>query len=66
MQFSKYGLIIVNIVFRDYEDLYYGLTQLHNDCMDLFSYFNAQLVTAMIKCTQSSLECLKNRTKLSK
>lgn len=55
-----------SLCFKDYDKLYYQLPQLHSDCMDLFSYFNAQLISAMVKCTKTSLETLKRRSNLAK
>lgn len=46
--------------------MYYGLTQLHTDCMDIFSYFNSQIIVAMVKCAKASLERLKKRANLAK
>lgn len=54
------------LVFRDYEDIDYTLTQLHIDCMNLFSFFNTEVVVALAKCTKTSLELLKKRANLGK
>ncbi|KAL6445584.1 hypothetical protein ACFW04_000844 [Cataglyphis niger] len=37
------------------------INQVHNDCMELFSYFNNKLVEALVKCTKNSLDLLKKR-----
>lgn len=37
----------------------YGLTQLHNDCMEIFSYFAGECIEAMATCTKRSLEAVK-------
>lgn len=37
----------------------YGLTQLHNDCMELFSYYAGECVEAMVVSTKRSLEAVK-------
>ncbi|KAJ8670776.1 hypothetical protein QAD02_002035, partial [Eretmocerus hayati] len=31
----------------------------HNDCMELFAYFNQKLMDALVKCTKKTLEMLK-------
>lgn len=46
--------------------MYYGWTQLHIDCMDIFSYFNSQIIVAMVKCVKASLERLKMAANLAK
>lgn len=46
--------------------MYYGLTQLFTDAMDVFSYFNLMLITAMVKSTKTSLERLRKITTAAK
>lgn len=53
-------------VFRDFEDFYYGLTQMHQDAMDVFSFFNGQLVTTLVKCSRMSLDKLRKFTNNNK
>lgn len=52
--------------FKDYDGLKYDVTQLHNDCTELFAYFNHRIIAVLVKCTKTSLEKLKNRTNLTK
>lgn len=52
--------------FKNYEDMHYGLVQLHIDCMDVFSYFTSQIIAAMVKCIKRSIDQLKQRTNLIK
>ncbi|XP_051153326.1 dynein axonemal heavy chain 8 isoform X1 [Leptopilina boulardi] len=40
-----------------------NLTQLHNDCIELFAYFNFKLIDALVKCTKNSLTILKKRVR---
>lgn len=54
------------LFFKSNEVLHYQLPQLHVDCMDLFSHFNNQLITAMTKATKTSLEMLKRKSNLAK
>ena len=37
----------------------------HNDCMDLFCYFNAKNIDALVKCNKNSLEMLRKRDGIS-
>lgn len=37
------------------------ISQVHNDCMELFAYFNNKLIEALVKCTRNSLDLLKKR-----
>lgn len=46
--------------------MYYGLSQLRIDTMDVFSYFNNLLITAMAKSVKTSLEKLRIRANFSK
>ncbi|XP_023289113.1 dynein heavy chain 8, axonemal, partial [Orussus abietinus] len=38
-----------------------NIHRVHNDCMDLFAYFNHKLIEALVKCTKTSLEVLRKR-----
>lgn len=38
-----------------------NIDHLHNDCMELFAYFNFKLVEALVKSTRLSLDLLKKR-----
>ncbi|XP_076166225.1 dynein heavy chain 8, axonemal kl-3 [Ptiloglossa arizonensis] len=35
------------------------INRVHNDCMELFAYFNHRLIEALVNCTKNSLESLK-------
>ncbi|XP_076295220.1 dynein heavy chain 8, axonemal kl-3 [Lasioglossum baleicum] len=37
------------------------INKVHNDCMELFAYFNNKLVEALVKCTKNSLDLLKKQ-----
>ena len=37
------------------------LNQLHNDCNELFSFFNFKLIEALVKSTKNALDMLKKR-----
>lgn len=37
------------------------LSSIHNDCMELFTYFNMKLCEALVKCVKASLEHIKKR-----
>ncbi|XP_076677676.1 dynein heavy chain 8, axonemal kl-3 isoform X2 [Andrena cerasifolii] len=37
------------------------LHKVHQECMDLFAYFNSKLVEALVKCTKNSLKLLKKQ-----
>nr|XP_031825788.1 dynein heavy chain 8, axonemal [Nomia melanderi] len=37
------------------------INKVHNDCMELFAFFNNKLVEALVKCTKNSLELLKKQ-----
>lgn len=37
------------------------LIRIHNNCMEVFAYFNNKLIEALVKCTKRSLEILKKR-----
>ncbi|KAK0165144.1 hypothetical protein PV328_003692, partial [Microctonus aethiopoides] len=37
------------------------LVRIHNNCMEVFAYFNNKLIEALVKCTKRSLEILKKR-----
>lgn len=52
--------------FKDYDGLKYDVTQLHNDCVELFAYYNHRIISVLVKCTKNSLEKLKNRSNLTK
>lgn len=53
-------MLIVNYVsvFKDYDELQYGLEQLHSDCMDIFNYFILQILDGMIKNTKKTYELI--------
>lgn len=34
---------------------------MHNDCIELFAYFNNKLIEALVKCTKNSLDLLKKK-----
>ncbi|XP_058810344.1 dynein axonemal heavy chain 8 [Phymastichus coffea] len=36
-----------------------NIKHFHNDCMELFAYFNQKLVDSLVKCTRKTLEMLK-------
>ncbi|KAF7401630.1 hypothetical protein HZH68_007450 [Vespula germanica] len=42
-----------------------NITQIHNDCMELFAYFNNKIMEALVKCTKSSLELLRRRVEIT-
>lgn len=37
----------------------YGLTELHNDCMEIFKYFAGECIEAMVVSAKKSLEAVK-------
>ncbi|KAI4504021.1 hypothetical protein M0802_000492 [Mischocyttarus mexicanus] len=37
------------------------ITQIHHDCMELFTYFNNKMMEALIKCTKVALELLRRK-----
>ncbi|XP_018374249.1 PREDICTED: dynein heavy chain 8, axonemal [Trachymyrmex cornetzi] len=37
------------------------INQVHNDCMELFAYYNNKLIEALVKCTKNSLDLLKKK-----
>lgn len=37
------------------------LSVIHNDCIEMFAYFNAKVVDCLVKCTKYSLDVLKKR-----
>jgi len=37
------------------------INQVHNDCMELFAYYNNKLIEALVKCTKKSLDLLKKK-----
>lgn len=49
--------------FKDYDGLKYDVTLLHIDCMELFAYYNQRMIGALIRCTKSSLENLKEHSR---
>lgn len=57
---------LVWLVFRDFEDMYYGLGQMHTDAMDVFSHFNSQLLATLARSSRLSLEKLRKYTNTSK
>lgn len=52
-------------VFKDYDDLQYGIKQLHSDCMDLFNYFTLLVLNAMIKSSKQAYDQIRERFFLS-
>lgn len=42
------------------------LTSIHNDCIEMFSFFNMKVIDALIKCTKYSLEQVKHRATSSR
>ncbi|XP_024940596.1 dynein heavy chain 8, axonemal [Cephus cinctus] len=38
-----------------------NIHRVHNDCMEMFAYFNFKLIEALVKCTKISLDALKKR-----
>ncbi|XP_026831330.1 dynein heavy chain 8, axonemal [Ooceraea biroi] len=38
-----------------------NIHRIHNDCMELFAYFNHKLIEALVKCTKNSLDLLKKK-----
>lgn len=54
-------------VFKVSKDLFtYGLLDLHNDCMDVFSYFFGKCVDTMATSSRLSLEILKKKMQTNK
>ncbi|KAF5272454.1 hypothetical protein FQR65_LT04922 [Abscondita terminalis] len=48
--------------FRDVDvRLLADIDVIHNDCMDLYAYFNSKVIEALVKCTTLTLETLKDR-----
>lgn len=47
------------IVFANYEHIEYGIDELHKDCRNLFSYFNSEILDAMVTNVVKSLQHLK-------
>ncbi|XP_036143732.1 dynein heavy chain 8, axonemal [Monomorium pharaonis] len=37
------------------------ISQVHNDCIELFAYYNNKLTEALVKCTKNSLDLLKKK-----
>ncbi|EFN74803.1 Dynein heavy chain 8, axonemal [Camponotus floridanus] len=37
------------------------INKVHNDCIELFAYFNNKLIEALVKCTKNSLDLLKKK-----
>lgn len=56
----------LSILFQDYEDVHYELTQLRNDCMNFYSFFHNALITALVDATKASLDLLKKRANITK
>lgn len=52
-------------VFKDYDDLQYGIKQLHSDCMDLFNYFTLLVLNSMIKSSKQAYDQIRERFFLS-
>lgn len=49
--------------FKDYDGLKYDVTLLHIDAMELFAYYNQRMIAALVRCTKTSLEHLKDRSR---
>lgn len=37
------------------------ITALHNDCVEMFAFFNMKIIDSLVKCTKYSLDLLKRR-----
>lgn len=48
-------------MFKDYDELKYGVDQLHSDCMDLFNYFAHAILDGMVKGTRKAYDQIRGR-----
>jgi dynein heavy chain, axonemal len=52
--------------FENYSGFHYDVTNLHTDCMELFSYYTNLMMATLVKCTKRSLEAMKTRANVQK
>uniref|UniRef100_A0A1A9WR67 AAA+ ATPase domain-containing protein n=1 Tax=Glossina brevipalpis TaxID=37001 RepID=A0A1A9WR67_9MUSC len=48
--------VLKTLQFKNYENIRYELHHLRNDCMDLFSYYNSKMISALVGCSKRSLD----------
>ncbi|KAI8124809.1 axonemal, Dynein heavy chain 8 [Lucilia cuprina] len=52
--------ILKTLQFKNYENIRYELNHLRNDCMDLFSYYNSKMISALVSCSKRSLDYVRH------
>ncbi|KAF5281562.1 hypothetical protein FQA39_LY05097 [Lamprigera yunnana] len=59
---GSFSKLTDDLVFRDVDlHLLEDINIIHNDCRDMFSYFNSKVVESLIKSTRLTLDILKKR-----
>lgn len=52
--------ILQTLQFKNYENIRYELSHLRNDCMDLFSFYNSKMISALVGCSKRSLDYVRH------
>ncbi|TMW45046.1 hypothetical protein DOY81_009872 [Sarcophaga bullata] len=52
--------ILRTLQLKNYENIRYELHHLRNDCMDLFSYYNSKMISALVGCSKRSLDYVRH------
>lgn len=52
--------VLRTLQLKNYENIRYELHHLRNDCMDLFSYYNSRMISALVGCSKRSLDYVRH------